>query len=30
VTITIDPEGGGARIHITNVSGKGIPGGSGG
>jgi hypothetical protein len=29
VTITIDPEGGGARIHITNVSGKGIPGGSG-
>jgi len=30
VTITIDSEGGATRIHITNVSGKGVTGGTGG
>ena len=30
VTITIDAEGSGARIHITDVSGKGVTGGTGG
>ena len=30
VTITIDSEGSATRVQISNVSGKGIPGGSGG
>ncbi len=30
VTITVDSEGSATRIHITNVSGKGITGGTGG
>ncbi len=30
VTITIDPEGAATRIHIANISGKGVPGSTGG